>query len=99
MQSRAAGYRQVDMMSAWTVKYTLRVSLKISCPQSIYGSNQRQVQFYKLFSSLQLNWDMKCILIGQEASLPSDNNEMFWQYSLFCIFILGEISEVSSALK
>ena len=39
----------------------------------LYGSNQCQVQFYKPFSSLQLNWD-----------------------SLFCIFILGEISEVSN---
>ena len=28
--------RQIDMMSAWTIKYTLRVSLKISCQQSIY---------------------------------------------------------------
>ena len=39
----------------------------------LYGHNQCQVQFYKSFSSLQLNWD-----------------------SLFCISILGEISEVSS---
>ena len=39
----------------------------------LYGSNQCQVQFYKPFSSLQLNWD-----------------------SPFCIFILGEIFEVSS---
>ena len=38
-----------------------------------YGRNQCQVQFYKPFSSLKINWD-----------------------SLFCIFILGEISEVSS---
>ena len=30
----------------------------------LYGRNQCQVQFYKPFSSLQLNWDMKCILIG-----------------------------------
>ena len=30
----------------------------------LYGHNQCQVQFYKPFSSLQLNWDMKCILIG-----------------------------------
>ena len=30
----------------------------------LYGRNQFQVQFYKPFSSLQLNWDMKCILIG-----------------------------------
>ena len=29
-----------------------------------YGRNQCQVQFYKPSSSLQLNWDMKCILIG-----------------------------------
>ena len=28
------------------------------------GPNQCRVQFYKPFSSLQLNWDMKCILIG-----------------------------------
>ena len=28
---------QIDMMSGWTsIKYTLRVSLKISCQQSIY---------------------------------------------------------------
>ena len=27
---------QVDMMSAWTIKYTLRVSLKISCLNSTY---------------------------------------------------------------
>ena len=39
----------------------------------LYGSNQCQVQFYKPFSSLQLNWD-----------------------GLFYIFILEEISEVSS---
>ena len=30
----------------------------------LYGRNRCQVQFYKPFSSLQLNWDMKCILIG-----------------------------------
>ena len=30
----------------------------------LYGRNQCQVQFYKPSSSLQLNWDMKCILIG-----------------------------------
>ena len=30
----------------------------------LYGRNQYQVQFYKPPSSLQLNWDMKCILIG-----------------------------------
>ena len=28
------------------------------------GRNQCQVQFPKPFSSLQLNWDMKSILIG-----------------------------------
>ena len=28
--------RQIDMMSAWMIKYTLRVSLKISCQRSIY---------------------------------------------------------------
>ena len=36
MQCRAVGYRQVETMSTWTIKYTLRVSLKISCLQSIY---------------------------------------------------------------
>ena len=30
----------------------------------LYGRNKCQVQFYKPLSSLQLNWDMKCILIG-----------------------------------
>ena len=30
----------------------------------LYGRNQCEVQFYKPSSSLQLNWDMKCILIG-----------------------------------
>ena len=30
----------------------------------LYGCNQCQVQFYEPFSSLPLNWDMKCILIG-----------------------------------
>ena len=39
----------------------------------LYGRSQCQVQFYKPFASLQLNWD-----------------------SLLCIFILGEISGVSS---
>ena len=28
------------------------------------GRNLCQVQFYKSFSLLQLNWDTKCILIG-----------------------------------
>ena len=54
---------------------------------------------YEPFSSLQLNWDMKCILIGLEASKHSGNIELFWQYNLFCTFILGEISEVRSALE
>ena len=30
----------------------------------LYNRNQCQVQFYKPSSSLQLNWDMECILIG-----------------------------------
>ena len=30
----------------------------------LYGRNQCQVQFYEPFSSLQLNWDTKCILIS-----------------------------------
>ena len=30
----------------------------------LYGRNQCRVQFYKPSSSLQLNWDMKCILAG-----------------------------------
>ena len=30
----------------------------------LYGRNQCQGQFHKSSSSLQLNWDMKCILIG-----------------------------------
>ena len=53
----------------------------------LYGRNQCQVQFYKPFSSLQLNWDMKCILIGLV--------KCFGNSSLFYIFILREISEVS----
>ena len=36
MQCRAVGYHQVDTMSAWTIKYTARVTLKISCLNSIY---------------------------------------------------------------
>ena len=36
MQCGAVGSSQVDMMSAWTIKYTMRVSLKIPCIQSIY---------------------------------------------------------------
>ena len=36
MQCKVFGYLQVDMISVWTIKYTLRVSLKISRLQSIY---------------------------------------------------------------
>ena len=61
MQSKAVGHCQVDIMSVWTIKYTLRVSLKI---KHLYGRNQCQVQFNKPFSSLQLNCLMQCILIG-----------------------------------
>ena len=35
MHCGAVGSSQVDMMIARTIKYTLRVSLKISCLQSI----------------------------------------------------------------
>ena len=34
----------------------------------LYGRNQCQVQIYKPYSSLQLHWDMICILVGWEAS-------------------------------
>ena len=57
--------RQIDMMSAWTIKYTLRVSLKISGQRSIYmGVISAKYSFISLFLHFQLNWDMKCILIG-----------------------------------
>ena len=36
MQCRAVGSGQVDIMSAWTIKYALRVSLKLFCQQIIY---------------------------------------------------------------
>ena len=36
----------------------------ISIIKYLFGHNQCQIQFYKPFSSLQLNWDMKCILIS-----------------------------------
>ena len=32
----AVGYHQVDKKNAWTIKYALRVSLKISSLQSTY---------------------------------------------------------------
>ena len=32
----------------------------IATTEYLYGCNLCQVQFYKPFSSLQLNWDMKC---------------------------------------
>ena len=99
MQCRAVGSSQVDMKSAWTIKYTLRVSLKISCLQSIYMVVISAKYSLRAFSSLQLNWDMKCILIGKEHSQCSGNTEMCWQYSLFCVFTLDEMSEVRSALE
>ena len=57
--------RQIDMMSAWTIKiYSESFIENILPAKYLYGRNQCQVQFYKPFSSLQLNWDMKCILLG-----------------------------------
>ena len=32
--------------------------------KNLYDRDQSQVRFFKPSSSLQLNWDMKCILIG-----------------------------------
>ena len=63
MQCGVVVFSQVDMMSAWTIKYTLRVSLKISCLQSIYMVVISAKYSLCAFSSLQLNWDVKCILI------------------------------------
>ena len=65
----------------------------------LYGRNQCQVQFYKPFSSLQLNWDMKCILIGEKLVNLEVTLKCFGNSSLFCIFILREISEVSSTFE
>ena len=64
MQCRVVGYRQVEMMSAWTIKCSLSFIKNILPTKYLYGPNQYQVQFYKPSSSLQRNWDMKCILIG-----------------------------------
>ena len=64
MHCGAVGSSQVDMMSAWSIKYTLESFIEDILPTKyLYGRNQCQVQF-EPFSSLQLNWDMKCILIG-----------------------------------
>ena len=68
MQYGAVGSSQVDMMSAWTIKYTQSFTENILPTKYLYDPSQYQVQFYKPFSLLQLNWDTKCILMGQEAS-------------------------------
>ena len=47
---RAVGSGQVDIMSAWTIKYTLRVFVENILPTKyLYGCNQCQVQFMSLF--------------------------------------------------
>ena len=43
MQCRAVGYRQVEMMTAWTIKC---LTEKILPTKYLYGRNQCQVKFY-----------------------------------------------------
>ena len=65
MQCRAVGYRQVEMMSGMDHKIHFESLTENILPTKyLYVCNQCQVQFYKPFSLLQINWDMKCTVIG-----------------------------------
>ena len=60
MQFRAVGSSQVDMIECMTIKYTLRVSLKISYLQSIYMvviSAKYSLGAF-LFTSTKLGYEM-----------------------------------------
>ena len=65
----------------------------------LYGRNQCQVQFYEPFSSLQLNWDMNCCGNGLLIEKLINLEVTLICFSLFCIFVLREISEVSSTFE
>ena len=62
MQCKAVGYRQVDLMSAWTKIHSESFTENILPTKYLYSRNQCQVHLYKPFSSLQLNLSVKKVI-------------------------------------